>query len=167
MREPVLKTYKILKEKACNADIDESWVEWAIEMMQEGYEVESLYQLASISKPYNQFELQDLTKQVLKDLQLDYSDKPKAIHDYVYYLIKSNLNDSENYYNVLGKCIDMYYELDIDNKFQDLKLLYWAKNDLLYSDSQDYLEGADKTNIDKIIKEQFEIYITKFENKTR
>lgn len=164
MRKPVLKTYKILKDKACNADIDESWVEWAIEMMQEGYEVESLYQLASISKPYNQFELQDLTKQVLKDLQLDYSNKPKAIYDYTYYLMKSNLNDSENYHNVLEKCINIYYELDMDNEFQDLMLLYWAKNDLLYSDSQHYWEGADKTNIDGIIKEQFEFYIKKFEN---
>ena len=78
MKEPVLSTYRILKEKACNADINESWAEWAIEMMQVGYEAISLYQLAGISKPFNQFELQDLTKEVLEDLKLDYSDKRKT-----------------------------------------------------------------------------------------
>ena len=75
MAEPVLSTYKILKEKACNADIDESWVDWAIEMMETGFEVESLYELAGISKPFNQFELQNLTNKVLEDLSLDYSNR--------------------------------------------------------------------------------------------
>ena len=46
-----------------------------MEMMQAGYEAISLYELAGISKPYNQFELQELTERVLKDLKLDYSNK--------------------------------------------------------------------------------------------
>ena len=83
MRKPVLSTYKILKEKAFNSDIDESWVDWAIEMMEAGYEADSLYQLAGTLKPYNQFELQALTTLVLKDLQLDYSDKKKVLKNYV------------------------------------------------------------------------------------
>ena len=86
MKEPTLSTFRILKDKACNADIDESWAEWAIEMIQVGYDVDSLYQLAGISKPYNQFELQDLTNEVLEDLQLDYSDKRRTTRNYVCYL---------------------------------------------------------------------------------
>ena len=164
MLQPVLSTYKILKEKACNADIDESWVDWAIEMMQAGYEADSLFHLAGISKPFNQFELQDLTSKVLRDLQLDYSDKRKSVTNYVYFLIKSNLNDTDKYYNVLKEFRDIYYELDMDSELQNLALLYWAKDDLLYDDYQHYWDGADKTNIDKIIKEQFELYINKFED---
>ena len=164
MKEPVLSTYKILKEKACNADIDESWSDWAIEMMQAGYEAVTLYQLAGISKPYNQFVLQDLTNKVLKDLELDYSDKRKTLENYVYFLIKSNLDNSERYYEILKEFIDIYYELDMDNKFQNLALLFWAKDDLIYDEYQHYWDGADRTNIDKIIKEQFEIYIKQIEN---
>lgn len=164
MKEPVLSTYKILKEKACNADIDESWSDWAIEMMQTGYEAVTLYQLAGISKPYNQFVLQDLTNKVLKDLELDYSDKRNTIENYVYFLIKSNLDNSERYYEILKEFIDIYYELDMDNKFQNLALLFWAKDDLIYDEYQHYWDGADRTNIDKIIKEQFEIYIKQIEN---
>ncbi|MFN8359049.1 MAG: hypothetical protein U0264_03955 [Candidatus Kapaibacterium sp.] len=164
MKEPVLSTYKILKEKACNADIDESWSDWAIEMMQTGYEAVTLYQLAGISKPYNQFVLQDLTNKVLKDLELDYSDKRNTIENYVYFLIKSNLDNSEKYYEILKEFIDIYYELDMDSKFQNLALLFWAKDDLIYDEYQHYWDGADRTNIDKIIKEQFEIYIKQIEN---
>jgi hypothetical protein len=164
MKEPVLSTYKILKEKACNADIDESWSDWAIEMMQAGYEADTLYQLAGISKPFNQFVLQDLTNKVLKDLELDYSDKRKTIENYVYFLIKSNLDNIERYYEVLKEFRDIYYELDMDSKFQNLALLYWAKDDLIYDEYQHYWDGADRTNIDKIMKEQFEIYIRQFEN---
>lgn len=163
MREPVLSTYKILKEKAFNSDIDESWVDWAIEMMETGYESDSLYQLAGTLKPYNQFELQVLTTQVLKDLQLDFSDKRKALKNYVYYLITSNLDKPENYYRVLGALRDIYYELDMDVEYQDLALLYWAKDDLLYADFQHYWEGANRQNIDAIIKEQFELFKRRFE----
>jgi len=165
MKEPVLSTYRILKEKACNADINESWAEWAIEMMQVGYEAISLYQLAGISKPFNQFELQDLTKEVLEDLKLDYSDKRKTTKNYVYYLINSNINKPDNYFGILKELTEIYYELDMDREFQNFSLLYWAKDDLIYENYQHYWEGANRSNIDKIIKEQFEIYITEFDNK--
>jgi hypothetical protein len=163
MQNPVLSTYKILKEKAFNADIDESWVDWAIEMMEAGYEADSLYQLAGTLKPYNQFELQILTTQVLKDLQFDYSDQRKALKNYVYFLIASNIDKSENYYKVLREFRDIYYELDMDVEYQDFALLYWAKEDLIDAEVQWYWDGADRTNIDVIIKEQLEDYIMKFD----
>ncbi len=165
MAEPVLSTYKILKEKACNADINESWVDWAIEMMEAGFEVDSLYQLAGISKPFNQFELQDLTNKVLEDLGLDYLDKEKTIKNYAYFIIKSNVENASKYYDVLKELRDIYYELDMDSEYQDFALLYWAKEDLISEEVQWYWDGADKTNIDRIIKEQFELWITRFETK--
>ena len=82
----------------------------------------------------------------------------------IYFLIKSNLDNSERYYEILKEFIDIYYELDMDNKFQNLALLFWAKDDLIYDEYQHYWDGADRTNIDKIIKEQFEIYIKQIEN---
>lgn len=163
MLEPVLSTYKILKEKACNADINEGWIEWAIEMMEAGFEVDSLYELAGISKPFNQFELHDLTDKVLDDLNLDYSDKEKVVKNYAYFLIKSNFENPDNYFKVLKEFRDIYYELDMDTEYGDFALLYWAKEDLLTAEIQWYWDGANKKNIDKIIKEQFNLWIAKFE----
>jgi hypothetical protein len=159
---PVLSTYKILKEKACNADIDESWADWAIEMMEAGYESESLYELAGISKPYNQFVLQDLTDRVLKDLQLDYSDKSKTLRRYAYYIFSSNIDKPERYSEVLKELVDFYYNHS-DKEYNHFAILYWAKNDLEYGEMQWYWEGANRSNIDKIIREQFELYICKFD----
>lgn len=164
MKQQVLTTYKILKEKACNADIDDSWTEWALEMIEAGYEADSLYQLAGISKPYNQFELRDLTNKVLNDLNLDYSDKRKTIKNYAYFLIKSNIENPKKYYNVLTEFRDIYYEFDMDREYQNFVLLYWAKDDLISEEVQWYWEGANKNNIDKIIEDQFKLFITKFEN---
>ncbi len=163
MTRQILTTYKILKEKACNADIDESWAEWAIEMMQEGHEIDSLYQLAGISKPYNQFELQELTSKVLNDLKLDYSDKKKTLKDYVYYLVSANFDKPNNYFEILKEFRDIYYELDMDSEFQNLALLYWAKDDLFYEDNQHYWDGANRANIDTIIRQEFETLKQKFE----
>ena len=165
MTEPVLSTYKILKEKACNADIDESWVDWAIEMMEAGFEIDSLYQLAGISKPFNQFELQDLTNEVLEDLKLSYSDKEKTIRNYAYFIIKSNIENASKYYEVLKEFRDIYYEFDMDSEYQDFALLFWAKDDLINGEVQWYWDGADRANIDRIIKEQFELWVIRFENK--
>ena len=163
MKEPVFSTYKILKEKISNSDIDEIWINWAIEMIQAGYETDSLYQLVGISKPYNQFELQDLTNKVLKDLQLDYSNKRIILRNYIYFLVKSNIGTPKNYYKVLKELKDIFYELEEDIEYENFISLYWAKDDLDYSDDQHYWEGANKHNIDKIIEQQFKLYITKIE----
>ncbi len=163
LKEPVLSTFKILKDKAWNADIDESWSEWAVQMIKAGYETDLLYQLAGISKPFNQFELHDLTDKVLNELQLDYSDKQKVIKNYIYFLLKQNINRTDNYYDVLKEFRGIYYELDMDSDYLNLALLYWAKDDLIYDSYQHYWEGADRSNINKIITEQFEEYIKKFE----
>jgi hypothetical protein len=164
MKKPVLSTYKILKDKAFNADINESWVNWAIEMMEEGFESINLYELAGTTRPYNQFELKELTNKVLNDLKLDYSDKTKTLKNYVHFLLSTNIDKPENYDRVLREFRDIYYELDMDSEYQDLALLYWAKDDLIYSEVQHYWDGADRTNIDKIISETFRQYIAKFED---
>lgn len=166
MKEPVLSTYKILKEKAFNSDINESWIDWALEMMEAGYESVNLYELAGTTRPYNQFELQDLTTKIFKEFNLDYSDKTQTLKNYVYFLITSNIDKPEKYDKVLREFRDIYYELDMDKEYQDLALLYWAKDDLLYADNQHYWDGANRENIDAIIREQFELFIRRFKTKT-
>ena len=52
----------------------------------------------------------------------------------------------------------------MDSEFRNLALLYWAKDDLIYEENQHYCDRANRTNIDEIIKAQFERYILQFEN---
>lgn len=88
-------------KKAFNEDIDGTWIDWAIEMIREGYESDDLYILVGINKPYHQFELQRLTDKVFADLDLDYEDKPQMIRNYIYYIISSTKNEPSKYLSTL------------------------------------------------------------------
>ena len=161
----VLSIYKILKAKAFNENIDESWIDWAIEMIEAGYESENLYMLAGKIKPYNQFELQELTDKVLQDLKLEYHDKDLVITNYVYYLISNSINRPATYYKTLQELKDICIQLNMNSKYMNFYLLYYAKDDLRVGEVQWYWDGADKNNIDCIIKEKFREWLNEFEQK--
>lgn len=161
----VLSTYKILKAKAFNENIDETWIDWALEMIEAGYESENLYMLAGETKPYNQFSLQDLTTKVLKDLKLDYSDKDVVIKEYVYYLISNSVDRPETYYKTLRELKNICIGLDMDSQYMDFYILYFAKQDLLVDEVQWYWEGANRENIEQVISEQFKSWLIEVEQK--
>lgn len=163
----VLSTYRILKAKAFNEDIDESWIDWAIEMMEAGYESDHLYMLAGIIKPYNQFELQELTNKVLRDLHLDYSDKDAVLNNYIYFLLSASIDYPETYMKTLRELRDIYYELGMDSRLTDFYLLYYAKEDLTVDEVQWYWDGANRENIDQIIKEHFQNWILHLHEQSR
>ena len=163
MNEPVLSTFKILMQKSLNKDIDETWIDWAAEMMEAGFESHSLYILAGITKPYNQFELQQLTSKVLTDLKLDFSDREKVVKDYVYFLISCSINNVGIYLKTLRDLKDLCFDLDMDDQYMDFYLLYWAKDDLTETESQYYWDGADRENIDQIITEYFKNWKMKYQ----
>lgn len=161
--QEVISTYRILMKKSFNEDIDESWVEWALEMMEAGYESDNLYILAGITKPYNQFELQELTDKVLTDLNLDTKDKYLIIRNYVYYILSTTINEPSKYLPTLREVKDICVGLDMESEYMDFYLLYFAKNDLNQSENQWYWDGADRNNIDKIIKVRFQEYIDRID----
>lgn len=161
--QEVISTYRILMKKAFNEDIDESWIEWALEMMGVGYESDNLYILAGITKPYNQFELQELTNKVIAELKLDTNDKSLTIRNYVYYILSTTINEPNKYLSTLREVKDICIELDMESEYMDFYLLYFAKDDLNDSENQWYWDCADRNNIDAIIKEKFQEYIDKID----
>lgn len=161
----VISTYRVLMKKAFNEDIDEGWVDWAIEMIQAGYESDNLYILAGITRPYHQFELQRLTDKVLDDLNLDYEDKLLMIRNYIYYIISTAINEPSKYLSTLKDIKDICIALDMEQEYMDFYLLYFAKDDLNESEVQWYWDGADRTNIDRIIEEVFENYLDRNNSK--
>lgn len=157
----VISTYRVLMKKAFNEDIDEVWIDWALEMIQAGYESDNLYILAGIARPYHQFELQRLTDKVLVDLNLYYEDKPQMIRNYIYYIISSTKNEPSKYHSTLKEIKDICIALDMEQEYMDFYLLYFAKDDLNESEVQWYWDGADRTNIDLIIRNIFQGYLDK------
>lgn len=161
--QEVISTYRILMKKTFNEDIDESWGEWALEMMEAGYDSDNLYILAGITKPYNQFELQELTDKVIADLNLEISDKSLTIRNYIYYILSTTINEPSKYLFTLREVKDICIGLDMEKEYMDFYLLYFAKDDLNDSENQWYWDGADRNNIDEIIKEKFKEYIDRID----
>ena len=131
--------------------------------LEAGYESDNLYILAGFTKPYNQFELQELTDKVLADLNLTTSDKSLTIRNYVYYILSKTINEPSKYLETLKEVKDICIGLEMDKEYMDFYLLYFAKDDLNESENQWYWDGADRNNIDEIIKEKFKEYIDRID----
>lgn len=158
--KPVKSTAEILAFKALNRDIDKSWIDWAVDMLMAGFDTENLTILAGESEPFNQFEIQELVDKVLAELQLDYLDKDRTIKNYACYLIDKSLNGELDNFKVLDILKDIFIELDYEKYLYDFYSLYFAKDDLSYSENQWYWEGATRENIDKIITDYFKTWKT-------
>jgi len=159
MTKQVSSTFRIVKDKVLDKDINESWVDWAIEMIEAGYEILNLYELAGITRPYNQFELRYLTEKIFGDLNISYKDKEAAIRNYACFIISNSIGNPSNYLSTLLELKGIYLELDWQKEYSDFYLLYFAKYDLTNYEDQFYWIGADKKNIDDIIKKRFQNFL--------
>ena len=153
--KPVKSTTEILAFKALNRDINKTWVDWAVEMLMAGFDTENLTILAGEFEPFNQFQLQNLTTVVLSELRLDYSDKKRAIKNYACYLIDKVRNREIETVKALDILKDICCELDMVSYLFQFYLLYFTKTDLLESENQLYMDGVDRSNIDKVIDDYF------------
>jgi len=64
---------------------------------------------------------------------------------------------------ILSEFKNIYFELDNDPDYQELYLLYNAKEDLEVSEVQWYWEGANRENINQIITDYFIEWKNKYE----
>ncbi len=151
----VTDTVEILAYKALNRDIDNVFVAWAVEMLSAGYETENLVILAGESAPFNQFQMQALVDKVLLELHLDYTNTIQTIKNYACHLIDKSLNEEIRNFTVLKILKDICIELDYQKDLYNFYLLYFARSDLYYQESQWYWAGATRENIDQVITDYF------------
>ena len=95
----------------------------------------------------------------MKILKLDTVDRTKIITNYATYLVKQVINNERALFPTLETLKNLCIELDYEKNIYDFYLLYFAKEDLRYSDVQWYWAGADKENIDQICIEFFNKWI--------
>jgi hypothetical protein len=159
--ETVPSTAEILVFKMLDRDIDGSWVKWAYDMLCAGFENESLLILAGETEPYNQFELQPLTDKIFKELNLGVNDSKQVYKGYIGYLISKTLEGEMKILAALKIINDLYIEDDYEPLLKDFYMLYYAYDDLVYSDQQWYWDGATRENIDDITIKYFKEWLEK------
>ena len=104
-----------------------------------------------------------LTTKVLKELNLDYSNRNLVIRNYVYYLISNSIYKTETYLETLRKLKNICIELNLEHNYMNFYLLYFAKDDLVEQEYQHYWNDANRENIDDIITENFKNWKTEYE----
>jgi hypothetical protein len=152
-------TAEILAFKMLGKSVDKRWINWAYDMLNAGFETESLVMLAGEIEPYNQFELQSLTNKVFNELNLTWDDIEQVYTNYICYLVSEAIANKLKLEEVLNTIKEIYYQLDYEPSLQDFYMLYCAYDDLKYSDNQYYWEGANRGNIDLIVRQYFEDWI--------
>lgn len=152
-------TAEVLVYKALIRDFDKIWVNWAIEMLLNGFDTEHLVILAGMSEPFDYFEMQTLTTKVLNELGLDYSNKLKSVYDYISYLINLCFENKIKPIAVLTEIMHLYLELNYESSIQHFYFLYYAKADLMVDEIQWYINGVDRSNIDETIHNYFKEWL--------
>jgi hypothetical protein len=161
----VRSTYKILADKVQQQANAEDWIDWALEMMDAGFETEHLVILAGLSPHLNRFELDDIVNRALKELSLDTMTKDEMIYGYVYFLIDEALNSKISSKAALDILRKLCRDRDYEEELFPFYLLAYAQEELDELGVQLYWKDADHNNIDSIIKDQFKDWKSKYESK--
>jgi hypothetical protein len=153
MKKPISElTYKIVAfPEIEQVDPNES-IDWAIEMMELGYESPALYMLASFNKPVNHFEIISYIHKAVEELGLSTKNGDEAILSYASYYARQ-ISRGEKVRENLGELYRFCQERNYENTVYDFYLLYWAWDQLDYEDSGNnhYWEGANRHSIEQIV----------------
>lgn len=162
--KPIDSTIEILIWKHFGESVNENWIQWAVDMMMAGFDTEHLVELAGIDKPYNQFELAELTDKVFDELGLDFKDEDKVVIGYATFVVKQVVLGKRDLLKSLKQLSKLCIDTDYNQIIYDFYLLYYAKEDLRYSEMQWYWDGADRENIDQICLDRFRKWIEDYDS---
>ncbi|MES2864897.1 MAG: hypothetical protein V4666_12305 [Bacteroidota bacterium] len=144
-------TYKVISYSEIPNFNTDDCVDWATEMLELGYESESLMILAGISKPTNYFEIIDYLKNALTELNMTIKTGEDAILCYSSYYI-NRISKSVNVKENLGMIYSFCLSKDYEKQIFDFYLLHWAWSDFDYGEKfTNYWDNADKENIEEIV----------------
>lgn len=147
-------TYKVVAYQSMpDYDMDEC-VDWAVEMIELGYDTEHLLILAGLTKRVNFFETEKYLQAAMNELSL----KPKTGEDGVisyssYYImqIAKGINVRENLKTLADCIVDVGYNRSV----YDFFTLHWAWDDMdWYDGMQWYWPEATSDNIENIVTDQ-------------
>ena len=131
-----------------------SWVDWAVQQLEEGRDGSNLRILAGLSEPFDYFETIRLADGALPEAGLEPLGQAEAISAYSWDLV-SRLTEQPSFTTevlsqLAGLCVDTGYPKSL----MPFYLLHFARQDLLAGEDQHYWNGADATNIDKIVQNE-------------
>jgi len=145
-------TYKVIAFPAIKLVNNDEFIDWAIEMVELGYETRSLLILAGFSYPLDFFEAVPYIKSSIKELGLEPRTGENATISYAsYYARKIARKDSIR--KNLGELYDFYNLQYSETPMNTFWHLYWAWDtiDFKTGGHNPHWPGADQSNIEQIV----------------
>lgn len=132
-------TYLILTYKEFeNRFLYDNVIDWAVEMLEYGYETENLMILAAISKPTNSFECKLYLQKALEELNLRTIEGADANIAVQWVLLNKIARGEKVRSNLILLTNELGY--DVDEPISDFQLLSWAWTELEYDSHQYYID---------------------------
>jgi hypothetical protein len=127
-------------------------VDWAIEMIELGYNSENILMLAGLGKPTNYFETIAYLNKALAELGLQPKTGEDGTISYCSYII-SNIANGIDVKTNLNRIDKLYFEFTYPDAIYDFYLLWWAWADLDYDKNAYPTYWADATihNIEHLV----------------
>ena len=126
-------------------------VDWAVGLLEHGYDSRSLRILAVQDEPFNHFELAALRDRVLSELSLPELDNADPVTSYVREVLAGVLSDRKQLGSVFREVSELAIQLGYPSELQPFYLLRFAWEDLQEQEMQWYWPGADRGNIEDIM----------------
>lgn len=155
----MVSTAQILAERALQKTCDERCIQWAIDLLESGYDSGEVCRLSTMRPPHNHFELASLRDKVLDELGFQSISKDDAITMYVTELISDALSGRSGLDDVLEQVKEFCVANDYQSNIHDFYLLYYARLDLREQDYQYYWPEADRSNIDACTVERMRLFV--------
>ena len=155
-------TIEILARKMLNRECGHECVEWAIGMLEQGYESKSLMVLAGLSPPYHHFEVCSLRDRALQDIRPPELAIEDPINAYVADIACQAIYDIGALREVFARVAHLASELGYPTDLQPFFDLHFASEDLLLSDMQWYWPGATRDNIEQIMVQEARRFVARY-----
>lgn len=151
--ELVNKDFEILTDyilsfhyfKYLNIDLIE---DWAIELINSGYESEAIYNLACFYKPIDSDEVQPYLEAVLSELNLTTKNKEESQKSHIRYFLNKVVKHDDVRGN-LKRLLDIDYDFNTDVGMVDLYSLQYVWDDLIVDRDNWYYRGINLDNIEQ------------------
>lgn len=141
--------------------MDDTWVQWAIDMLEAGYDTEHLRILAGAVPPFNVWYTSALTDSVFNELGINLTDTNAITHNYIAYIVSQAVTGKDSAINALTILRQLYIDDVSADGLQDFYLLYCAWQDLEYDVNQRYWPGATEKNIEYLALDYFKQWLAK------
>lgn len=144
-------TFKVVAFEEIEGVDPNDAIDWAIEMIELGFESRTLYVLASLEKPANFFEIVGYVKQAVKEIGLEMKVGKEAVLSYAAYYVLQ-IAKAINVRKNLTELYVLSQSIEYEDSIYDFYLLFWAWDDLDYEDSgnNQYWNGSTRQNIEDI-----------------